>query len=116
MPFQKGRQKTGGKRSGTLNKLTQAKLEEIDHLCNRLQYNPIEAMVRIACNRRAPIELRAKMHAEVAPYLYSKKASLDGMPAGSTFQVILMRAGQELAPAQSAPQLAAPPVVVLDRS
>ena len=60
--------KTGGRQLGSLNKRTR----EVAEICGTLGYNPVEAMIRIALDPAAPLDLRAKMHAELAPYLYAK--------------------------------------------
>jgi hypothetical protein len=87
--------KTGGQRPGSLNK----KNREVSEICEQYGYNPIQAMIRIAYNPKAPLDLRAKMHAEIAPYLYSKRTNADAAPGGTTFQVVMTDAGRkEFAP------------------
>jgi hypothetical protein len=65
--------KTGGRVAGTPNRKTR----EIGELLESLNCNPIEGMVRIAMNPEASLELRGRMHAELAQYVYPKRKALD---------------------------------------
>src|SRR6516225_6719236 len=61
--------KTGGRKAGTPNRKTQ----EISELLESLGHNPIEAMVRIATDPEASLELRRRMNAELVQYVYPKR-------------------------------------------
>jgi len=67
-----GAAKTGGRKTGTPNKRTveiAARLEE-------LGCDPIEGMARIAMNPKHTPDLRGRMYAELAQYLYPKRKAL----------------------------------------
>ena len=65
--------KTGGRRAGTPNRKTQ----EISDLLASLGHNPIAAMVSIATNPKASLELQGRMNAELAQYVYSKRKAVE---------------------------------------
>ena len=67
------RHKTGGRKAGTPNR----KATEITELLESLGHNPIEAMVRIAPNPKASLELRGRMNAELAQYVYPKRKAVE---------------------------------------
>ena len=65
--------KTGGRTIGAPNKRTLEAMQKLDELgCD-----PIEGMASIAMDESNSIELRAKMLAELAPYIYPKRKSMD---------------------------------------
>jgi hypothetical protein len=65
--------KTGGRKAGTPNRKTQ----EIGELLESLGHNPIEAMVQIATGPNASLELRGRMNAELAHYVYPKRKAVE---------------------------------------
>jgi hypothetical protein len=65
--------KTGGRTAGTPNRKT----KEVAELLRSLDCNPIEGMARIALDETNTPELRGKMYAELAPYLYAKRKALE---------------------------------------
>lgn len=65
--------KTGGRAVGAPNKRTLEAKEKLDEL----NCDPIEGMALIAMDESNSIELRAKMLAELAPYIYPKRKSMD---------------------------------------
>src|SRR5919206_903670 len=65
--------KTGGRAKGTLNKLTAATVERLA----ALRCDPIEGMARIAMDEANPVELRAKMFAELAQYVAPKRKAVE---------------------------------------
>ena len=67
------RQKTGGRKRGTPNKLTQ---EVIDRLV-KLKCDPIEGMAKIAMDEANPPELRGRMFAELAQYTAPKRKAIE---------------------------------------
>ncbi len=98
MPFQPGKPKTGGRKKGSLNKLTQTVQETLD----RLHCNPIEGMAAIAENGRNPPELRGRMYAELSQYVFPKRRAIEHSgPGGSAlitpeaFDELLRRAGSD---------------------
>ena len=76
--------KTGGRVAGTPNRKTQ----EISALLESLDCNPIEGMARIATNEKYSPELRGRMYAELAQYVYPKRRAVE-------------HAGEPVAPLQS---------------
>jgi len=65
--------KSGGRVEGTPNRRT----KEVAELLSSLGHNPIDAMVRIARNPKASLELRGRMNAELAHYVYPKRKALE---------------------------------------
>jgi hypothetical protein len=65
--------KTGGRKAGTPNRKTR----EISELLESLGHNPIEAMVEIATDPNASLELRGRMNAELAHYVYPKRKAVE---------------------------------------
>jgi hypothetical protein len=65
--------KTGGRKAGTPNRQTR----EIGELLESLGHNPIEAMVQIATDPNASLELRGRMNAELAHYVYPKRKAVE---------------------------------------
>jgi hypothetical protein len=65
--------KTGGRKTGTPNRKTR----EIGELLESLGHNPIEAMVAIATDPNASLELRGRMNAELAQYVYPKRKAVE---------------------------------------
>jgi hypothetical protein len=74
--------RTGGRKAGTPNRKTR----EVAELLETLNCNPIEGMVSIATDPRASLELRARMYAELAQYVYPKRKAVElaGDPDGTT--------------------------------
>lgn len=75
-------EKTGGRKAGTPNRKTR----EVAELLAELGCDPIEGMARIAQNPKASLELRGRMYAEIAPYLYAKRKSVE-LTANATVSV-----------------------------
>lgn len=90
MPFQKGHIKTGGRKPGSINKLTQEARDRLD----QLKCDPITGMARIAMDRKAPLELRGRMYAELAQYAYPKLRSVahTDPEGGKLFDIDAVRA------------------------
>ena len=65
--------KTGGRHKGTANKRTLQAAELLEELC----CDPIRGIAEIAANTEHPIELRARMYAELAHYVYPKRKAID---------------------------------------
>lgn len=72
--------KTGGRIRGTPNRRTQ----DIQSLLSRLGCDPIEGMARIAMDPLNPIEVRAKMYAELAGYIAPKRKAVQVDGDGSS--------------------------------
>lgn len=71
--------KTGGRQRGTPNKRTL----EIQELLARLNCDPIACMAQIAADERNPVELRARMLAELARYSYPRRTTVELEPTAS---------------------------------
>ncbi|MEK7122322.1 MAG: hypothetical protein AAB855_00540 [Patescibacteria group bacterium] len=65
--------KTAGRKAGTPNKRTVA----VEKKLTELGCDPIEGMARIAIDKKNPLEMRAKMYAELAPYVVPKRKSME---------------------------------------
>jgi hypothetical protein len=68
-----GRAKTGGRKRGTSNKRTLDVIERLE----ALGVDPIEGMSRLAMDPSNPPELRGRMYAELAQYLYPKRKAVE---------------------------------------
>lgn len=65
--------KTGGRKAGVPNKRTQELAERLEILgCD-----PIEGMAQIAMDAKNPPELRGRMYAELAAYLFPKRKATE---------------------------------------
>lgn len=67
------RNKTGGRQAGTPNKRTAELVERLE----ALGCDPIEGMAHIAMDSRNPPELRGRMYAELAGYLFPKRKAVE---------------------------------------
>lgn len=65
--------KTGGRQRGTPNRRTQ----DVRLILERLGCDPIEGMARIAMDPQNPVEVRARMFAELAGYVAPKRKALE---------------------------------------
>lgn len=65
--------KTGGREAGTPNRKT----KEVAELLESLGCDPIAGMAGIAGNQQNPPELRGRMYAELAQYLYPKRRAVE---------------------------------------
>jgi len=65
--------KTGGRHAGTPNKRT----VELTARLEALGCNPIEGMAQLAMDEANPPELRGRMYAELAGYLYPKRKATE---------------------------------------
>jgi hypothetical protein len=91
--------KTGGRKAGTPNRKT----DEISALLESLGHNPIEAMVRIATDPNASLELRGTMNAELAQYVYPKRKAVEvatDLDAPIVHKVVLKMVGTPEVPVE----------------
>ena len=65
--------KTGGRKVGTPNKASQQIVEKLE----ALGCDPIEGMAHIAMDTFNPLEIRARMYAELAQYVAPKRKSVE---------------------------------------
>ena len=70
--------KTGGRTAGTPNRKTR----EVTGLLESLGCDPIEGMAHIAMDEKHPPELRGRMYAELAQYVYPKRKAVEHTGAG----------------------------------
>ena len=73
--FQKGREKTGGRTKGGVNKKTADLIEAIK--AKFPNYNPVVAMAEIGNDAKNPIEIRLSAHKEVAQYMFPKRKAVE---------------------------------------
>ena len=73
MPFQKGHVKQGGRKKGTGNKLA----VEVRQRLEQCGHDPIWGMIEIANDETASLELRGRMNAELAQYVYPKRKAIE---------------------------------------
>ena len=76
--------KTGGRVAGTPNRRTVEVIERLE----ALGCDPIEGMARIAMDMTTPVEVRARMFAELAGYVAPKRKAVEHNGAGG-FQIVL---------------------------
>lgn len=69
MAFEKGHQKTGGRRKGTPNKKT---LIKADELLLDLDVNPIQQLIEIAESIESSTDQKINCYKEIAKYTYPK--------------------------------------------
>ena len=75
--------KTGGRLRGTPNRRT----TDIQVLLTRMGCDPIEGMAKIAMDCSNPVEIRARMYAELAQYVAPKREAVQ-VDTGDTNRVI----------------------------
>jgi hypothetical protein len=68
--------KTGGRTKGSPNKKTIEAAEKLD----ALRCDPLEGMAQIAMDLTSSPELRGRMFAELAGYLYPKRKAVESSP------------------------------------
>lgn len=71
--------KTGGRVAGTPNRQT----KEIGEILESLDCDPIQGMAEIAMSAQASLELRGRMYAELAQYVYPKRKAVAVELSGS---------------------------------
>jgi hypothetical protein len=71
--------KTGGRKAGTPNRKSQT----VNEILESLGCNPIEGMATIAGNAGNPPELRGRMYAELAQYVYPKRKAIEHTGPGA---------------------------------
>jgi hypothetical protein len=82
MPFVRGKPKTGGRKKGVLNKVTAEREAEIA----ASGLTPLEYMLDVLRDPRAPVARRDEMAKAAAPYVHQRLAAIahtgpDGGPA-----------------------------------
>ena len=65
--------KTGGRLAGTPNRKT----KEVAEILASLGHDPISAMVEIARNPKASLDLRGRMNAELLNYVYPRRKAIE---------------------------------------
>ena len=77
--------KTGGRLAGTPNRRTVEVIERLEVLgCD-----PIEGMALIAMDATTPIEVRARMFAELAGYVAPKRKAVDHAGGNGGIQIVM---------------------------
>jgi hypothetical protein len=80
-------ERRGGRQRGVPNKRT---LDVIERLA-ALRCDPIAGMARIALNKKNPVELRARMFAELAQYVAPKRKALEHSTEPGMIETLLSR-------------------------
>jgi hypothetical protein len=73
MPFVRGKPKTGGRKKGVLNKVTAEREAEIA----ASGLTPLEYMLRVLRDSKAPDERRDEMAKAAAPYVHPRLAAVE---------------------------------------
>jgi hypothetical protein len=86
--------KTGGRVAGTPNRKTR----DVQELLESLDCDPIQGMARLAMNKKTRPELRARMFAELAQYVYPKRKAIEhsgaaDAPVHSVHELIFVKPG-----------------------
>lgn len=94
MPFARGTLKPpgSGRQKGTPNRAT----AEVSERLTELGCDPIEGMASIAANETNPPELRGRMYAELAQYVYPKRKAVEH--TGQCGEVVVQVCYEEKAP------------------
>lgn len=71
-----GRRPGAGRKAGSRNKRRADRDAAIKEYCEERAYDPLKAMVDLACDADQPLALRVLLHRELAQYLYAKLARL----------------------------------------
>jgi hypothetical protein len=84
--------KTGGRLKDTPNKVTRDVIERL----TELSCDPIEGMAGIAADPKSSPELRGRMYAELAQYVYPKRKAIevggiDGAPDAVALTITFVR-------------------------
>lgn len=91
--YTKGREKHGGRKKGVPNKINR---ELRGLILLEEGHDPIKAMINIARNPKASLELRGKMNAELAGYIYVKKRAIEHSgTGGGPLEIRVIRVGRE---------------------
>ncbi len=86
MPFTRGSRKpaNSGRKKGAVGKLSLQVLSRLEEL----GFDPIMQMVEIANDKGAPLELRGKMAAELAQYVWPKRKAIEHSgPGGAPIEM-----------------------------
>lgn len=86
MPFAKGTPKpaNSGRKKGSICKLS----ADVRSRLEALGCDPIEGMALISLDEKAPVEIRARMNAELAQYCYPKRRAIEHSgPGGNAIEV-----------------------------
>ena len=73
----KGIPKTGGRKTGTLNKSNSSQIEKIQDLCASYNIDPFEALLKLSNDPSLDINLRVGILKEIAQYVYPKRKSIE---------------------------------------
>lgn len=98
--------KTGGRRRGTPNRRTQ----DVRELLAMLNCDPIEGMAKIAMDANNPVEIRARMYAELAGYVAPKRKAIQ-VDGGADNRVVFNIGIASRQPENALPQAPLPLVI-----
>jgi hypothetical protein len=86
MPFVKGCKRVpgSGRRKGQTTRLTGDAIERLE----RLGCDPLKIMHDIAVGEKTPLDLKGRMAAELAQYVWPKRRSTDILPAQQPGRVV----------------------------
>lgn len=73
----RGLPKSGGRKKGSKNKVSQSKFEKICQIQNQSSFDPLESLVAIGSDLTVPIELRVSVLKELCQYFYPKKRAVE---------------------------------------
>jgi hypothetical protein len=85
MPFQRGREKTGGRQKGVPNKSTREKREKLLKLIPSGK-DPLTFFLQVLADETAPFDVRAMAAKEAAPYCHPRLASAEFRGGGKSHE------------------------------
>jgi len=86
----KGLPKTGGRVSGTPNRITEALAQKLE----KLGCDPIEGIAKIALDPLTTADLKVRCFAELAQYIYPKRKAVDfALDGSSGLKVVIEHIG-----------------------
>jgi hypothetical protein len=72
MPFEKGHEKIGGRKLGRPKGAVGRRTQLARDLVEKLNFDPLEALLKLARNRRYSVELRAGWMRDCLPFIHAK--------------------------------------------
>jgi hypothetical protein len=81
--------KPGGRRGGRQRGMPNKGTREVVEKLVAMRCDPVTGMARIAMNRTNPVELRARMFAELAKYVAPKRKAVEHSAQPSAIEALL---------------------------
>lgn len=82
----KSREKTGGRKKGTPNRLTHETRQKITERLDELDHDPLAALVSVAKDESVSLEIRVKIDQTLMEYRYAKRRSVETTSEKVTYE------------------------------